>query len=171
LIYASSGNGSTVQLATEMFKTMAGVNMRHVPYSGSAPAVTQTLAGEAQVMFPAMPAALQHAKAGKLRALAVTTAKRVSAAPELPTLAESGLRGYDIGIWNGLVATAGTPRPILDRLQVELKQVLGTAEAKRTFANIGAEVWSSTPEEFASLITAELAKYAKIVKDANVKID
>jgi tripartite-type tricarboxylate transporter receptor subunit TctC len=171
LVYASSGNGSTVQLATEMFKTMAGVSMRHVPYNGSAPAVTQTLAGEAQIMFPAMPAALQHARAGKLRALAVTSAKRVAAAPELPTVAESGVRSYEIGIWNGLVAPSGTPKAILERLHAELKQVLALAEAKQSFSNIGADVWSSTPDEFAALIASELAKYAKIIKDAGVKID
>ncbi|MEA3153887.1 MAG: hypothetical protein QOK44_1476 [Betaproteobacteria bacterium] len=171
LIYASSGNGSTVQLATEMLKTMAGIDMRHVPYNGSAPAITQTLAGETQIMLPAMPVALEHARAGKLRVLAVTSAKRVSAAPELPTVAESGVRGYEIGIWNGLVVPSGTPRGVLDRLQAEVKQVLTLPEAKKSFSNIGAEVWSSTPEEFGALITAELAKYAKIVKDAGVKID
>jgi tripartite-type tricarboxylate transporter receptor subunit TctC len=171
LVYASSGNGSTVQLATELFKTLARIDMRHVPYNGSAPAVTQTLAGETQIMFPAMPAALQHARAGKLRALAVTSAKRVSAAAELPTVAESGVSGYEMGIWNGLVVPSGTPRPALDRLAAELKQVLALAEAKQSFSNIGAEVWSSTPEEFGALISTELAKYAKIVKDAGVKID
>jgi tripartite-type tricarboxylate transporter receptor subunit TctC len=154
-----------------MLKTMAGIVMRHVPYNGSAPAITQTLAGETQIMLPAMPVALEHARAGKLRALAVTSAKRVSAAPELPTVAESGVRGYEIGIWNGLVAPSGTPQVILDRLQTELKQVLAVPEAKKSFSNIGAEVWSSTPEQFGALITAELAKYAKIVADAGVKID
>ena len=171
LVYASSGNGSTVQLATEMFKTMAGVNMRHVPYNGSAPAVTQTMAGETQIMFPAMPAALAHARAGKLRALAVTSAKRVAAAPELATVAESGVRGYEIGIWNGLLAPTGTPKPVLERLHAELKHVLTLPEARQTFTNIGAEVWSSSPDEFAALIAAELTKYAKVVKDAGVKID
>jgi tripartite-type tricarboxylate transporter receptor subunit TctC len=118
-----------------------------------------------------LPAALQHARAGKLRGLAVTSARRVAAAPELPTVAESGVRGYEIGIWNGLVAPAATPKPVLERLHAELKQVLALPEAGRTFANIGAEVWSSTPEEFAALINADLAKYAKVVKDAGVKID
>jgi tripartite-type tricarboxylate transporter receptor subunit TctC len=171
LAYASSGNGSTVQLATEMFKTMAGVSMRHVPYNGSAPAVAQTMAGETQIMFPAMPAALHQARAGKLRALAVTSAQRVAAAPDIPTVAESGVRSYDIGIWNGLVAPTGTPKAVLDRLHAELKNVLATPEAKQSFSNIGADVWSSTPQEFAALINAELAKYAKVVKDAGVKVD
>jgi tripartite-type tricarboxylate transporter receptor subunit TctC len=143
--YASSGNGSTVQLASEMFKTMAGINLRHIPFNGSAPAVVQTIAGETQVMFPAMPAALQQARAGKLRALAVTSSKRVSAAPELPTVAESGVPGFDIGIWNGLVAPTGTPKPVLDRLYAELTQVLALADVKQSFANIGAEVMSSSP--------------------------
>jgi len=169
--YASSGNGSTVQLAAEMFKTMAGVNLRHIPYQGSAPAVTQTMAGEAQLMMPAMPAALQQARAGKLRALAVTSPGRVAAAPELPTVAEAGVPGYEIGIWNGLVAPAGTPKPVLDRLYDEVVKVVALPEVKQSFANIGAETLSSTPQEFAALIKAELAKYAKVVKDAGVRID
>ena len=171
LNYASSGNGSTVQLASEMFKTMAGVNLRHVPFNGSAPAVVQTVAGETQVMFPAMPAALQQARSGRLRALAVTSSKRVAAAPELPTVAESGVPGFDIGIWNGLVAPTGTPRPVLDRLYAELTQILAAAEVRQSFANIGAEVMSSSPAGFAALIKEELAKYAKVVKDADVRID
>ncbi|HUR58215.1 MAG TPA: tripartite tricarboxylate transporter substrate binding protein [Opitutaceae bacterium] len=169
--YASSGNGSTVQLATEMFKTMSGINLRHIPFNGSAPAVVQTIAGETHVMFPAMPAALQHARSGKLRALAVTTAKRVSAAPELPTVAESGMAGFDIGIWNGLVAPAGTPKPVLQRLYAELAKTLAMPEVVQSFGNIGAEVMTGGPAEFAGLMTAELAKYAKVVKDANVRID
>jgi tripartite-type tricarboxylate transporter receptor subunit TctC len=171
LNYASSGNGSTVQLATEMFKTMAGVSIRHIPFNGSAPAVIQTIAGETQLMFPAMPAALQQARSGKLRALAVTSLKRVQAAPELPTVAESGVPGFEIGIWNGLVAPSGTPQQILERLRMELLQTLALAEVQQSFANIGAEVISSSPAEFAALIRAELTKYAKVVKDANVQID
>ncbi len=171
LNYASSGNGSTVQLASEMFKTMAGVNLRHIPFNGSAPAVVQTIAGEAQIMFPAMPAALQQARSGKLRALAVTSSKRVAAAPELPTVAESGVTGFEIGIWNGLVAPAGTPKAILERLYSELVPVLANAEVRQSFSNIGAEVVTSTPAEFAALIKSDLAKYAKVVKDADVRID
>ena len=171
LNYASSGNGSTVQLASEMFKTMAGINVRHVPFNGSAPAVVQTIAGETQLMFPAMPAALQQARSGKLRALAVTSSKRVSAAPELPTVAESGVPGFEIGIWNGLVAPAGTPKPVLDRLYGELMPVLANAEVRQSFTNIGAEVITSSPAEFAALIKSELTKYAKVIKDADVRID
>jgi tripartite-type tricarboxylate transporter receptor subunit TctC len=171
LNYASSGNGSTVQLASEMFKSMAGVNIRHIPFNGSAPAVIQTIAGETQLVIPAMPAALQQARSGKLRALAVTTAKRVAAAPELPTVAESGVPGYDITIWNGLLAPAGTPKPVLDRLYAELLKVLAMPEVKQSFANIGAEVVTSTPAQFAAFIKSDLAKYAKVVKDADVKID
>ncbi len=171
LNYASSGNGSTVQLAGEMFKTMAGVNLRHIPFNGSGPAVIQTIAGETQLVIPAMPAALQQARSGKLRALAVTTAKRVAAAPELPTVAESGVPGYEITIWNGLLAPAGTPKPVLDRLHVELLKVLAMPEVKQSFTNIGAEVITSTPAQFAAFIKADLAKYAKVVKDADVKID
>lgn len=171
LNYASSGNGSTVQLATEMFKTMTGISLRHIPFNGSAPAVVQTIAGETQLMFPAMPAALQQARTGKLRALAVSTLTRVSAAPELPTVAESGVPGFDIGIWNGLVVPTGTPKPVLDRLYAELMKTLAMAEVKQSFSNIGADVMSGTPAGFAALIKTELAKYAKVVKDADVRID
>lgn len=171
LNYASSGNGSTVQLASEMFKTMAGVNIRHIPFNGSAPAVIQTIAGETQLVIPAMPAALPQARSGKLRALAVTSAKRVAAAPELPTVAEAGVPGYEISIWNGLLAPAGTPKPVLDRLHVELLKVLAMPEVKQSFSNIGAEVVTSTPAQFAAFIKSDLAKYAKVVKDADVKID
>lgn len=171
LNYASSGNGSTVQLAGEMFKSMAGVNIRHIPFNGSAPAVIQTIAGETQLVIPAMPAALQQARSGKLRALAVTTAKRVAAAPELPTVAESGVPGYEITIWNGLLAPTGTPKPVLDRLYAELLKVLAMPEVKQSFANIGADVVTSTPAQFAAFIKSDLAKYAKVVKDADVKID
>ncbi|MGH8616685.1 MAG: Bug family tripartite tricarboxylate transporter substrate binding protein [Burkholderiales bacterium] len=171
LNYASSGNGSTVQLASEMFKTMAGVNIRHIPFNGSGPAVIQTIAGETQLVFPAMPAALQQARSGKLRALAVTSAKRVAAAPELPTVAESGVPGYEMSIWNGLLAPAGTPKPVLDRLHVELLKVLAMPEVKQSFNNIGAEVVTGTPAQFAAFIKSDLAKYAKVVKDADVRID
>jgi len=171
LNYASSGNGSTVQLASEMFKTMAGVNIRHIPFNGSAPAVIQTIAGETQLVIPAMPAALQQARSGKLRALAVTTAKRVAAAPELPTVAESGVPGYEITIWNGLLAPSGTPKPVLDRLHAEVLKVLAMPEVKQSFTNIGAEIVTSTPVQFAVFIKSDLAKYAKVVKDADVRID
>ncbi len=171
LNYASSGNGSTVQLASEMFKTMAGVNIRHIPFNGSAPAVIQTIAGETQLVIPAMPAALQQARSGKLRALAVTTAKRVAAAPELPTVAESGVPGYEITIWNGLLAPSGTPKPVLDRLHAEVLKVLAMPEVKQSFTNIGAEIVTSTPVQFAAFIKSDLAKYAKVVKDADVRID
>ena len=171
LNYASSGNGSTVQLASEMFKTMAGVNLRHVPFNGSGPAVIQTIAGETQLMFPAMPAALQQARSGKLRALAVTTAKRVAAAPELPTVAESGVPNYEISIWNGLLAPSGTPKPVLDRLQAELHKVLALPEVRQSFTGIGAEVMISTPAQFAALIKSDLAKYARVMKEADVHID
>jgi tripartite-type tricarboxylate transporter receptor subunit TctC len=171
LDYASSGNGAGVHLGTELFKSMTGVRMRHIPFKGGAPGLTSTIAGETQVMFVAMPLGLPQSRAGKVRALAVTSATRVSAAPELPTVAEAGLSGYELVIWNGLMAPAGTPKPILDRLYAETVAIIALPEVKQRFTDLGTEAASSTPEEFSKLMRIELAKYIKLVKDAGIKID
>ncbi len=168
---ASSGNGGGVHLATELFKSMTGTRMRHIPFQGGAPGLRSTLAGETQVMFVAMPLGLPQARSGKVRALAVTSPNRVSAAPELPTVSEAGLSGYKLVIWNGLMAPSGTPAPILDRLYRETRAITELAEVRQAFTNVGAEAAGSTPEEFAALIKVELTKYAKLVRDASIKID
>lgn len=171
LNYASSGNGSTLHLAGEMFKKTAGVEMLHVPHTGSAPAVVSLMSGETQVMLAAMPAALPQARAGRLRVLAVTSAKRVAAASEVPTMIEAGVPGYEILIWTGLLAPAGTPADILNRLNAEVIKILALSDVRQGFANQGAEIQTSSREEFAGYIKSELAKFARVVKEAGVKID
>jgi tripartite-type tricarboxylate transporter receptor subunit TctC len=168
--YASSGNGSTTQLAAEMFKRAAGIEVVHIPYTGSAPAVASLLGGQTQLSVQAVPALLPHVKAGKVRALAITNAKRVGAAPELPTLIESGYP-VDIVIWNGLVAPAGTPKAIIAKVSKDTLDVMALADVRQTFANQGAEITPGNAGELGAFIRSELAKYAKVVKEAGVRID
>ena len=170
LNYASSGNGSTTQLAAEMFKRAAGLEMLHVPYNGSAPAVASLLGGQTQMSVQAVPALLPHVRAGKVRALAITNAKRVSAAPDLPTLIESGYP-VDIVIWNGLVAPTGTPKPIIAKVSRDVLDVMAAPDVRQSFANQGAEVTPGDAEQLGAFIKSELAKYAKVVKESGVRID
>ena len=143
----------------------------HVPYKGGAPSTTAVLAGEAQISFQTMPAVLPHVKAGKLLGLAVTTAQRSPAAPEIPTIAESGMPGYDVSSWAGIVGPAGLPRPIVERLQGEFAKVLHSPEVKERLAAEGASPVASQPEQFAAFIVEELAKWGKTARDANAKIE
>lgn len=169
--YASSGNGSTVHLAGEMLQRAADMRMTHVPHKGSAPAVTSVMNGESQLMLPAMPAALPQARAGKLRALAVTSAKRVAAASDLPTLVESGYPAMEIVIWNGVVAPARTPAEITARLSAEIAAVLALPDIVQGFAKQGAEVTPGGAAAFGGYIKSEFAKFAKIVRDSGARID
>jgi tripartite-type tricarboxylate transporter receptor subunit TctC len=171
LNFGSSGNGAPSHLAGEMFKTAAGVKMTHVPYKGAGPAVNDLLAGQIQVMFAPIVAVLPQVKAGRLKALAVTSAARSPAAPELPTLAESGLAGYEISSWFGLFAPAGTPQPVIDRIQREVAKTLQSADVRERFAKEGAEPVASTPAETAAYVKSEYAKYGRIVKDNGIKAD
>ena len=171
LNFGSSGNGAPSHLAGEMFKTAAGVKMTHVPYKGAGPAVNDLLAGQIQVMFAPIVAVLPPVKAGRLKALAVTSAARSPAAPELPTLAESGLAGYEISSWFGLFAPAGTPQPVIDRIQREVAKTLQSADVRERFAKEGAEPVASTPAETAAYVKSEYAKYGRIVKDNGIKAD
>ena len=171
LFFASSGNGSPGHLAGELFRGMGGVSMVHVPYKGGAPSTTAVLAGETQVSFQTMPAVLPHIKAGKLLGVAVTTAQRSPAAPEIPTIAESGLPGYDVSSWAGVVGPAGLPRPIVDRLRDEFAKVLHSADVKERLAAEGASPIANQPEQFAAFIVDELAKWGKTARDANAKIE
>jgi tripartite-type tricarboxylate transporter receptor subunit TctC len=171
LNYASSGNGGAVHLATELFKSMTATRMRHVPFQGGAPGLTQTIAGETQVMFVVMPLGLPQARAGRVRALAVTSAKRVSVAPEFPTVAEAGVPGYSLVVWNGLMAPAKTPRAILARLYDETVSIVAAPEVQAAYAKAGAEATTSTSEEFAKLIASELKKYATVIREAGIRID
>ncbi len=171
ITFASSGNGGTVHMGTQLFISMTGARLRHIPYQGGAAGLTATMAGQTNLIFVAMPLGLPQARAGKVRALAVSTAKRVPAAPEIPTVAEAGVPGYAMDIWNGLMATAGTPEPILARLHEETVRAIALPEVQAAFAKVGAEAFSSTPQAFAERVRSELATYARVVKEAGMKID
>jgi len=169
LSYSSPGIGNGGHLSTELFAYMAGVSLLHVPYRGTAPATTALLAGEVVLGLSSIPTVLPHMRAGRLRALAVGNAARLASLPEIPTIAESGVPGYEAFSWCGLIAPAGTPQEIVARLNRELVHVLTQKELAEQLANDGALPTPSTPEELSAYIKAELAKWAAIVKLANIK--
>ncbi len=171
LNFASSGNGTSIHLSGELFKVMAGVQMTHIPYKGSAPAMQDLLGGQVQLMFDNLPPSLPQIKAGKVRALAVTSLTRAPALPDVPTVAESGLPGFEASSWFGILAPAGTPPAIVAKLNAEIAKWLATPEAKEKLAKQGANAAGGTPEDFAKHIAAETAKWAKVVKDSGAKID
>jgi tripartite-type tricarboxylate transporter receptor subunit TctC len=171
LNYASAGTGTAPHLSGELFNAMAGVRMVHIPYKGSPPAVTDLLAGEVALMFSPSSTVLPHVKSGRLRALAVTTAARLPSLPELPTVAESGLKGYETITWFGFVAPAKTPQAIVARLNAEIVKVLALPEVRNPFAIQGIEVIGGTPEQFASYIRDEITKWAKVIRLSGAKAD
>jgi tripartite-type tricarboxylate transporter receptor subunit TctC len=171
LNYASAGTGTAPHLSGELFNAMAGVRMVHIPYKGSPPAVTDLLAGEVALMFSPSSTVLPHVKTGRLRALAVTTAARLPSLPELPTVAESGLKGYETITWFGFVAPAKTPQAIVARLNAEIVKVLALPEVRNPFAIQGIEVIGGTPEQFASYIRDEITKWAKVIRLSGAKAD
>jgi tripartite-type tricarboxylate transporter receptor subunit TctC len=171
LNFASSGNGTSIHLSGELFKVMAGVQITHIPYKGSAPALQDLLAGQVQLMFDNLPPSLPQIKAGKLRALAVTSLTRAPALPDVPTLSESGLPGFEASSWFGILAPAGTPAPIVAKLNAEVAKWLATPEAREKLLKQGANPAGGTPEDFAKHIAAETAKWAKVVKESGAKID
>ncbi|MBY0439246.1 MAG: tripartite tricarboxylate transporter substrate binding protein [Burkholderiales bacterium] len=171
LTFASSGIGNATHLTGELFKSMAGVDVVHVPYKGGGAAVADLIGGHVGFSFASMPSAMPHVRAGKLRALAVAPGQRVSTAPELPTVAESGLPGFASEDWQGVLAPAKTPQEIVMRLNAEIHKVLGAADVREKLDAQGFQVRLSTPQQFAELIRSESAKWAKIVKDANIRID
>ena len=170
LNYGSPGNGSTAHLSMELFKTMTGINMAHIPYKGSAGVLADLIGGQIVVTMDNMPAYLPQVKAGKIRALAVSPVRRSSAAPELPTVAEAGVAGYDSGAWFGLVAPANTPKDIVNNLSRETARILKLPDVSVRLTELGAEPVGSTPEQFAAHIRAEIAKWAKVIKGANVEL-
>jgi tripartite-type tricarboxylate transporter receptor subunit TctC len=169
--FASTGSGSSVHLAAELFAAMAGIKINHVPYRGSGPALNDLLGGHVTMMFATLPSAIGIVRGGKVRALAVTGAKRSDVFPELPTIAEAGLKGYEAELHYGLVAPAGTPRPIVERLNAALRAALDDAALRERLAREGAVPLPSTPEEYAADIDAEERKWGKIVRDAGVKAE
>jgi tripartite-type tricarboxylate transporter receptor subunit TctC len=171
IAYASTGSGTAPHLAGELFNAMAGVKLLHVPYKGSPPAVTDLLAGRVQVMFSPASTVLPHIKAGTLRALASTGAKRTPAAPDLPTIAESGLPGYECSIWFGLFAPAATPRGIVDRLNREATRASASPELKALFAAQAIDTLSGTPEQFGAYVRTEIQKWARVVEASGARLD
>jgi tripartite-type tricarboxylate transporter receptor subunit TctC len=171
LNYASAGNGTTSHLAAELFKSMTDVDVVHVPYKGTSPAVTAMLSGESQVMFAPALALVGHVKANKLRALAITSTQRSPAFPDLPTVAEAGVPGFEARQWYGVVAPAGTPKEIVSRLSAEIAKIVRTPELKKHFTVEGSEPIGSSPEEFGKYIHAEIGKWAKVVKASGAQID
>ncbi|WP_313314953.1 tripartite tricarboxylate transporter substrate binding protein [Pulveribacter sp.] len=169
--FGSSGSGSSIHLSGELFKTMAKVDMVHVPYKGSAPAVTDLLGNQIGIMFDNMPSAIQHVRAGKLRPIAVTTAQRSPELPDVPTIAEAGVPGYEATSWFGMFAVAGTPKPVLDKLHAALAKVLAQPDVKKKIAEQGGEVVIETPEQFAAFIKTETAKWGKVVKESGARAD
>jgi tripartite-type tricarboxylate transporter receptor subunit TctC len=171
LNYASAGPGSSLHMTAEIFKHATGTDIVHVPYKGAGPALTDLMAGRVELIFSTMPPALPHVKAGKLRALGVTTAKRAAAAPEVPTIAESGVKGFDVSNWQGIVAPAKTPREIVSKLHQDLAATLKLPGMPEALAAQGLEPASGTPEDFAALIRKEIARYTQVVKAAGIVVD
>ena len=169
--FASSGQGSVIHLATELFDSMAKVKMNHIPYKGTGPALTDTLAGQTNVFFSSTANAMPHVKAGKLRAVAVTTAKRIPALPEVPTIAESGVPGYDVVLWHGLIGPKGLPRAVGDRVNGEVTKSLKLKETAEQLQNDGVAPAGGTPEQFAATIKKEIGVWKKVAADAGVKAE
>ena len=174
LNYGSGGNGSAGHMAGELLKSMARVSMVHIPYAGAAPAQLGLLAGQTDMMFDNLASALPQIRAGKLKAIAVTTTQRASALPELPTMAQAGgteLAGFDISTWFGVLAPAGTPAPIVERLNTAFRGALASAEMRERLTRMGAEPAPGTPAAFAAFIQSELGKYQRVVKFSNARVD
>jgi len=167
--YASSGPGSLQHIAGELFSNMAGVEIVHVPYKGSGQAIVDLMSGQVDLNFDSMPAVLQQVKAGKLRAIAVTSAKRSSGLPEIPTVAESGYADYDLTTWWGLFAPAGTPPAIVARIHDDTLAVLQNAEVKERFAGVSVDAGGGSAREFADLVARDIAKYRTLVRSLNIK--
>ena len=167
--YASAGVGSTTHLAMEMLKGASGTYALHIPYNGNGPAGTAVIAGQVEILFGSLPAVLPHAKSGRVRALAVGTPKRSPSLPEVPSVAESGYAGFDASLWLAIMAPAGTPQPVVDRLHKEILAAVGSRETAEALDKAGAEPITSTPGELAAMIKDGVGKYAKVVKDAGVK--
>ena len=171
LNFASSGNGQSTHLSAELFNSMAGIKLSHVPYKGSSPALTDVMAGQVPLMFDTMLTAMPFVKAGKLKALAVTSPLRSPAAPDVPTIAESGLPGYEVFAWNGLLAPAGTPKAVIAQLSEELKKAMQLPQVKEKFSAQGFAASWSAPEQFGGFVRGEVDKWAKTVKASGATLD
>ena len=171
LYYASTGNGGTPHLATEVFRMQADISIVHVPYKGTPPAVTDLLAGQVQIMFANTLSVLPFVRSGRLRALAISSSRRSAAAPELPTIAESGMAGFDVSTWFGMFAPSATPKDIIGRLNGEVRKIVQLPDVRAQLISQGADPIGSTPEEFKAYIQSELVKWEKAVKAIGVRIE
>jgi len=171
LNYASSGPGTPYHMAGELFKYMAGVNLVHIPHKGSDQARTAVLGGQVEMMFDAISTIVSHTRAGKLKGLATTGKTRSAVTPEIPTAAEAGVPGYEATIWLGLMAPAGTPRPVLDRLSSEVAKVVNAADVKENWGKQGAVPMAMNPDQFGSFLREDVTKWSKLVKDTGMKVD
>ena len=171
LQYASPGAGTVQHLAGELFKLQAKVDMLHVPYKGSGQSIVDLVSGQVHLNFDSMPPVMPHVKNGRLRAIAVTSEKRFALLPDVPSVSEGGVAGFDMSTWWGLIAPSGASKDVVARLHVETAKLLRQADVKDKIANVGAETVGNSPEQFAAFIRAERAKYAKIVKDGNIRLD
>jgi tripartite-type tricarboxylate transporter receptor subunit TctC len=169
--YASSGNGTSIHMSGAMFTQMTGIDLIHIPYKGSGPAVTDLLAGQVSMMFDNIPSALPHIKSGKLRALATTGAKRDAALPELPTVAEAGVPGYESGVWFGLMAPAGTPKEVVAKLNAEAVKGTKAPEFVKRMTDLGYNMIPGTPEQMTEMIKVEIGRWTPIVKASGAKVD
>ena len=169
--YASTGNGTSNHVSAEYFKMLAHIDMLHIPYKGSAPAVTDLIGGQVMVLFDNVPNVIQQVKAGKLKPLAVTSVKRSFQAPDVPTMQEAGVIDYEINVWFGLLTTTGTPADVVAKLNIEAVRILNLPEVRERFRNLGVEVIASSPEQFAQHLNTEIAKWGKVVREAKIKVD
>ncbi|MEJ8835369.1 Bug family tripartite tricarboxylate transporter substrate binding protein [Ramlibacter sp. AN1133] len=171
LNYGSTGSGSSNHLSMELFMRMTGVKLAHIPYKGSAPAVTALLGGEIDALFDNVPNVVQHIKAGKMKVLGVSGLQRSPLLPDVPTVAEAGVPGYEVNVWFGMQLPAGTPKPVVDRLNHDIVQLLKEPDTVRRFRAQGVEVVASTPDEFRALVNKEVTKWTQLIKDANIRIE
>jgi len=171
LAYGTAGHGSANHIATALFEQMSGARLKHTPYRGAGPALNDLLGGHIQMMFATLPSAIGHVKGGALRALAVTTAERSASAPDLPTVAASGLPGYEMSGWYGVFVRKGTSPAIVERLRNEVAEIIALPDVRRNLEIEGAQPVGNTPEQFAAFVASERAKWAKLVKDADLKIE
>jgi tripartite-type tricarboxylate transporter receptor subunit TctC len=167
--YASSGNGSTQHLAGELFKQLTGTDIVHVPYKGSGDAIKDLLAGTVNMNFDTMPPVLAHIQAGKLRALAISTPRRLPQLPDVPTFDEEGIQGFDVTNWYGVMAPAGTPRQLVSRLNADINKAMQVPEVRARLEAVGTQLHEQSASEFEAFIKAEVAKYAKLIQDANIR--
>lgn len=171
IYYASAGSGTSPHLAAELFKSMAGIDLVHVPYKGSPQALTDLLGGQTQAMFASLVSAIPHVRQNRLRALGMTATQRSAALPDVPTISESGLRGYDVSVWMGMVAPAGTPPAVIAQLNRQIAAILKTPEVRDKLGAQGLEAVTDTPAEFTAYIAAEVPKWAKVIRQAGIVAD